>query len=711
MAELFTQISTGAANLQFLRPEWFWALIPCTLVWLLLTRQKARRGQWSQHIDPELLEHLIDGDIKGASKTYSHWLLPILFIVCTALAGPSWNKAPAQIHKSESALVVLLDLSPSMLAQDLKPSRLVRARFKLIDLLERRPEGLTALIAYAGEAHVITPLSDDQRTISALLPALEPSVMPIGGSNTEMAVDKALQLFKDAGIPEGDILLVTDGVAKRATDALYDSLKGTGFRLSILGAATLDSAPIPERDGGFIRDSNGSMVMASINERRLKELASNLGGRYQRLAIGDNDVDRLLGKINSDSASEARSRELERQFDQWLDRGYLLVWLLLPIAAYSFRRGLVLSVVFTCAITLPSEKSYASVPEDTDQQQGQIEGGQLSSFDWRNLISKPDQRGQKAFDQGDFQKAAEEFTNSAWQAASHYKQGDFEAAAKAYSADNASEQVLSPSHHYNQGNALAKAGKLKESIAAYDKALEIDASYPDAAENKALVEELIKQQEQQEQQSNDQQDQDSDQQDQNNSDNQEQEGDSDQESDDKSDQQSDQESKQDSDSNNESDKDSNSESDSDSENQDNQQSSESDSEQSEGQNQEPEDTPDMRDGEDESEEADSEEKPESGSEGGAEEGPEENSEQDSQDQSQLPENGDNQEPQGPEPMQSAEPSEDGEAAQAAEQWLNEIPDDPTGLMRNKLKHQHQLRRQQYYQGEWEPPENGALERY
>src|SRR5690606_11113883 len=124
-------------------------------------------------------------------------LLGLWAVAITALAGPVWQKIPQPVERNTDALVICWDLSPSMLAEDVKPSRLVRSRLKLIDLLKTRRDGQVALIAYSGEAYTVTPLTDDRQTLINLLPALSPTTLPTVGSNPEMALNMAVQLLKD----------------------------------------------------------------------------------------------------------------------------------------------------------------------------------------------------------------------------------------------------------------------------------------------------------------------------------------------------------------------------------------------------------------------------------------------------------------------------------------------------------------------------------
>src|SRR5690606_22132546 len=286
------------------------------------------------------------------------------------------QRLPQPVQQSAAAVVVLLDMSPSMVAEDVKPSRLQRARFKLEDYLQAREEGLTGLIAYAGEAHVVSPLTDDSNTISNLLPALHPAIMPLPGSNVEMAVQRAIGLFRDAGIARGDILLATDGVASDALPTLRRMMREHAHRLFILGLGTAEGAPLPTGEGGFVRDGNNDIVIARLNIRDLQQLSADLDGAYATVTADERDIRHLLDEQER-LAVLAEQRSTDRQFDTWDDAGQWFVLLLLPLGALAFRRGWLLCLGFVglAGMSLP-QSSHA--------------------LEWNDLWQRSDQQGRAA---------------------------------------------------------------------------------------------------------------------------------------------------------------------------------------------------------------------------------------------------------------------------------------------------------------------------
>ena len=237
--------------------------------------------------------------------------------------------------------MVLLDLSYSMKSADLAPSRLDRARQKLLDLLQQRREGQTGLIAYAGDSHIVTPLTDDTLTIANLLPALHPDMMPLPGSDPVSALEQALELLRSAGIRQGKILLLTDGVSEKDSDAIEKVMADSPSQLSIIGVGTATGAPIPLPDGGFIKDDAGAIVMPGLDEAGLRKLARATGGSYRRMQIDDTDLEFLQAESLLYESDETLA--LDRTADAWEDQGYFFILALLPLALGLFRRGWILS--------------------------------------------------------------------------------------------------------------------------------------------------------------------------------------------------------------------------------------------------------------------------------------------------------------------------------------------------------------------------------
>jgi len=641
----------------FLRPWWLVALSPVIVIAILLWYQKHNARSWQQMVAPELLQYLLDGQTTRIKPWQLIALLLAWIISCLALAGPSWEKRPVAVEQNQQALVLLLDLSPSMMSEDIKPSRLVRARLKIADLLRLRKDGQTALLVYAGDVHVVTPLTDDTETINNIIPALHPNIMPAQGSNTEAAVERAIQLLKNSSITQGDLLLITDGIDKDAQDNISEIMtRENQYRMSILGVGGSAPTPIPSSKGGFVRDNNRNIVTTQLNTSELQNLANQSRGRYRTLASTSSDIDYLM---DLPTPKKEETQRVERDFDSWYDRGHWFVLLLLPIILYCFRRGVLLCLLIVPLSALTPNKSYA--------------------FGWDELWKNKNQRAYEKLQQEQAAEAAQQFDHPDWKASAQYRAGDYEEAAKNFAqSDNADA-------HYNRGNALAKANKLPDAIKAYDQALKLNPELEDAEKNRKLVEDLVKQQQQNQDQQdknqnkNDQDKKDQEQQDQekqDQGDNQQQKDEQQKNEQDKNDQQNQQDQQQENQSDNQ---------------QDSQQQKEQ--EQKDQQSQQDQQSSAGQDEQSEQEKSDEEKAAEAA--------------QREQEEQQAAEEKLQQ-------MQAGEPKDDGltdEERQAMEQWLRRIPDDPGGLLRNKFNYEHYKRNQEIMNGDWEPAENGAEDRW
>ena len=453
----------------FLRPHLLLLTIPLLVLMAIIRNRRFKSGLWGRVCDQHLLPFLLIGK-SGMNSRWSMISLGLIGVaIIIAFAGPTWEKLPQPVFRSQAALVIVLDLSRSMDVTDIKPSRLARAKHKIRDILKQRREGQTALIVYAAEAFVVTPLTEDTNTIASLVKNLSTDLMPYQGSYPEKALLKATELFKQASALNGQVLLITDGIESSAANDAIEQLGNAGHRLSILGIGTEQGAPIADYRGGFVKSQDGSIVVARMDETVLRDAAVKGGGIYQSLTANDEDVNQLLGALRDpqlDQALANESSKLKLQSDQWREEGPWILLLLLPFVALVFRRGyLVLLVAFLLPVP---QTSYA--------------------FDFASLWKNSDQRAQSAMEEGDHQQAAELFNDPQWKAAASYRAENYQAALEALESASAADD---PDTLYNKGNALAKLGKLQEAIESYEQALKINPNHEDARYNRDLVKEYL----------------------------------------------------------------------------------------------------------------------------------------------------------------------------------------------------------------------------
>ncbi|MFT4940569.1 MAG: Ca-activated chloride channel family protein [Paraglaciecola sp.] len=473
MQELSMFNISALEDFHFLRAEWLLALLPLLILIYAVRHLHKQQSGWQSVLAGHLYQHIIT--TKGAKKSKPPLNLLALGWVITviALAGPTWERLPQPVYQLNTGKVVLIDMSLSMRATDIKPDRLSRAKYKAIDLVNEITEGETGLVVYAGDAFTISPLTSDAQNLTLLIPSLTPEIMPVAGSEPFLGMQTAISLLTNAGYKQGEIFWITDGVENNQLTELSELLNSSPFRLSILAVGTEEGAPIQMVGGDLMKDTNGAIVVPQLTVNNLKLLAKKGNGRYVTLQANDDDVRYLVDQtlLEREYSEEKNANEEADNFgDKWREMGPFLVLLLLPLAAYSFRRGILAVIMIGFILPGYSPSAYA---------------------DWQeNLWKTPDQQGMQAYKQNEYDTAASKFDDPLWQGTALYKNQNFEASLMAFQQSDSIEAL------YNQGNALAQLGKLDEAIAAYQRVLEKDLGHQDAKANKELLEQLKQQQEQ-----------------------------------------------------------------------------------------------------------------------------------------------------------------------------------------------------------------------
>ena len=457
-------------NFHFLRPIWLLALIPVLLFFVAMWRVNSVVTAWDKAIDKNLLPYLLDRSKNASQRTplillFAAWALSIL-----ALAGPVWEQLPQPVQKKEDALVIVFDLSLSMFAPDHSPNRLDLAKRKLRDILALREEGQTALVVYAGDAHTVTPLTDDVVTIEALVPSLSPNIMPLFGSKPVEAIELAIGLLDGTDASRGKVLLMTDGISGFDEELLItEQFSDNDYELLIMGIGTEEGAPIRTNDGNFLTDEAGALIIPTLNKNVLQSLVNRVSGRYHDIQLADSDLAYLLSDF--ELLDDDQMSDVEEKFDVWYEFGPWMLLLVLPIAAMSFRRGWLFSLVLITGsgTMLPSQQAHA--------------------LEWKDLWMTKDQQATEAFESEEHSTAALLFEATDWAGAANYRAANYEAAIASFSAIDTADG------HYNRGNALALSGNYAESIAAYDMALSLELGHADSLQNKAIIEQLLEQEE------------------------------------------------------------------------------------------------------------------------------------------------------------------------------------------------------------------------
>lgn len=454
-------------GLTFARP-WALLLLPVAgfFCWMLY-RKVNQRSAWDTLLPAPIRQALLqrqagDKHVGRFLLLGGAWLTGIL-----ALAGPVLESPLPATQTNQSALVIVWDMSRNMLATDLQPNRLERARLKIRDLIQIHSDSQLALIAYAGTAHPVTPLSSDMHTLTNLLVSLKPSIMPEDGQNLEAGLQLASQMISSLPPDDSRVLLITSGVEGAQLDALRNYAEDLGGRLSILGVGTTEGSPVPLAEGGFMRDAQGRILLPRLQNKSLEGIASKTGARYEQIRLDDQDLNSLVPATQR-LAEAQQNAALSRN-----DQGHWLILLLLPLAAMGARRGWLGLVLCATLIPLPAEASF-----------------------WQDLWQRPDQQAMQRMERQQPDAAASLFENRQWRAWAHYQAGDYKSAVEAYEA-LLSAQPDDPDHHFNHGTALAMAGDYQSALEAYEQTLTRAPEHQPARHNRdrieALVEELAKQ--------------------------------------------------------------------------------------------------------------------------------------------------------------------------------------------------------------------------
>lgn len=426
-----------AQSFHFLRPLWLLAIPVAVLMWALVRPRRARKDPGFRGIAPHLAAALRVGS-EGDRR-----VLPIdgvalaAILLALATAGPTWSRVPNPLVADTAPLVVALKVTDSMQTPDLAPTRADRARFKILDLIEQRAGARTALVAYAGTAHRVAPLTEDPEILRPLLEGLSPATMPVAGQDAGKALTLAGEILA-AGDGAGAVLFVLDD-------------------LDPADIAAFNAQTDPTRPPVVF-------LVVLPDDRSLAQLDRIDGAEVVHIAADDRDIGRIERLVRAGYAAALADDDRV----QWQDRGWALAWLAALLALMWFRRGWTMRWAVLAALGVG-----LGVPAPA-----RADG-------WIDWFLTPDQQGMQAFNAKDYTRAGDLFEDPGWRGYARYKAGQYADAAEIFLGLDGAEAAFA------EGNARVRNREYRPAIAAYEKALLRRPDYPEAQHNLEVTRAIV----------------------------------------------------------------------------------------------------------------------------------------------------------------------------------------------------------------------------
>jgi Ca-activated chloride channel homolog len=423
-------------------------------------------------------------------------ILLILLLTAVALAGPQYGYRWEEVERRGVDLIIALDCSRSMLAEDIKPTRLDRAKREVVDLLGMLSGDRVGLVAFAGTAFLQCPLTVDYEAFDLFLSHLGPEFLPVGGTDLAAALTVATEGFDPETATDKAIILITDGGHTASSDlqTAVKKAKEAKIKVFCIGVGGEGGVPVPAAQGGFKKDKSGKIVLSRLDEAGLKQIALATGGGYVRSVAGDLDLEtvyrqQIRKELTAHSLATSRRQVWDNRY-QWA-LGLALLLLAIEMLLPSRKRAaakMMLPVVLTSGGLFLSSLLLP--------QPGWAEGAREAA---------------EAYTAGDYEAALKGFIDAQLEdpdnpevlynvGNAYYKNGDFDAAGQQYqdaldrleAADKRPD--LAARLHYNLGNARFRSGDYPRAVENYEKALELNPDDTQAKENLAFVKEVMAQQ-------------------------------------------------------------------------------------------------------------------------------------------------------------------------------------------------------------------------
>ncbi len=308
-------------------------LVPAvaTLYWWAWQR---KQRDMARLVDSPLLARLAGTVSHRRRRLKAALLLLALVLLVTALARPQFGSRVETVRREGRDIMVAIDLSASMAAEDIAPNRLDKAKFAVADLISRLSGDRVGLVAFAGEAFVQSPLTLDYGAANLFLNAMDLDMISVQGTNLGQAVEVALDGFSDTDRRHRVLLVITDGEDHEAeVDEAVERAISEGVEIFTMGIGSTVGVPIPEVDAngraqGFRRDENGAVVTTSLDEASLQAIATRTGGAYYRASPGGSEVALLAEELSAGEGQEFETEQVtlfDEQYQIFLGLALLLL--------------------------------------------------------------------------------------------------------------------------------------------------------------------------------------------------------------------------------------------------------------------------------------------------------------------------------------------------------------------------------------------------
>ena len=470
-----------------------WALIPVfgIMVYGIRKRKKILFG----FAKADMVSLLIPG-FDPKRRWVKAGLITIGFgFAIVALAEPQLGYKWEKTTQKGVDIMIALDCSKSMLAQDINPNRLERAKREIIDLLHMMRSDRAGLVAFSGRAILQCPLTLDHEAFNVFLKVLEPGFLPVGGTNLAAAIKTCYDGFEKESDIEKAIIVITDGETTSGNvEAAAKEMAKQGIKIFSIGVGDLQGAPIPDENGGFKKDGSGNIILSKVDEEGLEKLAAMTGGTYVRSVAGDMDLDliykdKILGTMERKTLTSGKKKVWENRYQWFLFPCLVLLLIEFMLSSKKKLNGWFM-FVFACGISF------------FVFQNGPV---------YAKTVSSSVKQGIQAFNEKNYEQAKKHFIDAQLEnpgnatlyyniGAAAYMNKEYEQAQKNFIQAAKLEDIkLRHDVQYNLANTDYRMGKLEDAIKGYENILKEFPEDKEAKENLAFVKQ--KKQEQQQEKS------------------------------------------------------------------------------------------------------------------------------------------------------------------------------------------------------------------